>query len=109
MVVVGNHVYGMDEGVLKCIDLKTGMTAWENRGVGKGSVTYADGNLILRAEGGAGTAALVAADPAAYKELGRFDPPNRSDKNSWANPAVIGGRLYLRDDDVLLCYDLKAK
>jgi outer membrane protein assembly factor BamB len=109
MVVVGEHVYGMDEGTLKCIDLKTGMAAWENRSVGKGSVTYADGNLVCRAEGGAGSVALVAADPAAYKELGRFDQPNRSSTNSWANPAVIGGRLYLRDDDVLLCYDLKAK
>jgi len=42
-------------------------------------------------------------------ERGRFDPPDRSDKNSWPHPVIAGGKLYLRDQDVLLCYDVKAK
>jgi outer membrane protein assembly factor BamB len=108
MILSGGHVYGTDEGVLKCIDVKTGNVAWEDRSVGKGSVILADGNLIVRAEGGSGAVALVEATPTGYKEKGRFNQPDRSDKNSWANPVVFGGRLYLRDDDVLLCYNLKA-
>ena len=65
--------------------------------------------LYLREEGGKGTMALIEATPDGYQEKGRFDQPDRSDKNSWPHPVVIGGRLYLRDQDVLLCYDVQAK
>lgn len=107
VVLVGNHVYGTDEGSLKCIELKTGKVAWQDRSVGKGSVTYADGHIIVRGEGGG--VALVEATPEGYKEKGRFTPPDRSGKSAWSHPVVFGGRLYLRDQGVLLCYDLKAK
>jgi len=53
--------------------------------------------------------ALIEASPTGYKEHGRLNPPSRSDKNSWAHPVIAGGKLYLRDQDVLLCYDIKAK
>jgi hypothetical protein len=53
--------------------------------------------------------ALVEATPEAYKEKGRFDQPERSKVESWAHPVVAGGKLYLRDQDVLLCYDVKGK
>ena len=43
----------------------------------------------------------------AFDGQGRFDQPDRSDKNAWAHPVIAGGRLYLRDQDVLLCYDVK--
>ena len=54
------------------------------------------------------TRAAIEATPEGYKEMGHFDQPNRSDKNSWPHPVVAGGRLYLRDQDVLLCYEVKA-
>jgi len=41
--------------------------------------------------------------------LGRFNQPDRSSQNSWAHPVVADGKLYLRDQDVLLCYNVKAK
>ncbi len=108
VLVVGDHVYGLsDQGGLKCIELKTGKEAWANGSVGKGSIAYADGMLYCRSE--RGPVALVEASPAAYKEAGRFDQPERSDKNSWAYPVVSGGKLYLRDQDTLFCYDVKAK
>jgi hypothetical protein len=44
-----------------------------------------------------------------YHEHGRFDQPDRSGKNSWPHPVIAGGKLYLRDQDVLLCYNVKAK
>jgi hypothetical protein len=77
--------------------------------VGKGSLTCADGHLYLRAEGGSGAVALVEATPQGYKETGRFDQPERSTENSWPHPVVANGRLYIRDQDVLLCYDVRVK
>jgi hypothetical protein len=107
MVLVGEHVYGLhDTGPLKCIELATGKEAWAERSVGKGSIAYADGHLICRGE--AGAVALVEATPSGHKEKGRFTPPDRSGSKSWAHPVISGGRLYLREQDVLLCYDLKA-
>lgn len=105
MVVLDGYVYGFDEQVLTCIDLKTGKHTWKNRSVGKGSLTYADGKLYLRSENG--PVAMCSANPKDYEELGRFDPPNRSDRPAWAHPVVCGGRLYLRDMDSLIVYDVK--
>jgi len=55
-----------------------------------------------------GAVALVEATPAGYQEKGRFTPPDRSKKNAWPHPVIAGGKLYIRDQDVLLCYDLKG-
>jgi hypothetical protein len=77
--------------------------------VGKGSIAAADGMLYVRSEGGEGTVALVEATPREYREVSRFDPPDRSSEKAWAHPVIVGGKLYLRDQDVLLCYDVKAK
>jgi hypothetical protein len=52
---------------------------------------------------------LIEASPEGWKETGRFDQPARSRDNSWAQPVVAGGRLFIRDHDVLLCYDVKGK
>ena len=105
MVLLDGYVYGFDEQILKCIDLATGKTKWQNRSVGKGSVTSADGQLYLRSENG--PVALCAATPDGYEENGRFEQPNRSEKPAWSHPVVCGGKLYLRDQDTLLVYDIK--
>jgi outer membrane protein assembly factor BamB len=109
VVLIGEHVYGhSDARGWICQEFLTGKTVWAERGkLGKGALTYADGNLILRAEAGSGTVVLIAATPEGFVEKGRFDQPERSRKNSWPHPVVCNGRLYLRDQDVLLCYDLK--
>jgi outer membrane protein assembly factor BamB len=107
VVLVGDHVYGFDEGILKCIELKTGRELWADRSVGKGAVAYADGHLYCRSENG--PIALVEATPEAYREKGRFDQPDRSRRQAWPHPVVFGGKLYIRDQDVLLCYDVREK
>ncbi|MDR2757131.1 MAG: PQQ-like beta-propeller repeat protein [Planctomycetaceae bacterium] len=107
MVLVDNHAYFTTNRNLVCLELKTGKIIWQNRSVGKGSVTYVDGHLIVRSESGDGTIALVEATPEAYKEKGRFNQPNRSDKNSWTYPVIVDGKMYIRDQNVLLCYDLR--
>ena len=110
VILVGSHLYGFsDSKGWICQDFKTGEVAWSHKGVGKGALAYADGCLYLRSEGGAGTVALIEAKPDGYKETGRFNQPDRSKSNSWAHPVIAAGRLYLRDQDILLCYDLRAR
>lgn len=109
MVLLDGYVYGSNEGLLTCLDFKTGEVNWEERVPGKGSIAYADGRLYYRNEGGKGTVFLVEASPAKFVLHGRFDQPDRSGANSWPHPVIANGRLYLRDQDVLLCFDIKAK
>jgi outer membrane protein assembly factor BamB len=106
VVLVGDSLYGFDGSNLTCLNFKTGEVAWSDRSVGKGSVTCADGHLYVRSE--SGPVALVEATPARYVEKSRFEQPDRSSEPTWAHPVVAGGRLYLRDQDLLFCYDVRG-
>jgi outer membrane protein assembly factor BamB len=107
----GKHVYGYSDGKgWTCQDFESGEAIWqEKRALGKGSILYADGRLYCREEKENGVVALLEATPDGYKEQGRFTPPDRSGKKSWPHPVIAGGQLYLRDQDILLCYDVKAR
>lgn len=105
MVAIDGCIYGFDEDVLTCLDWETGKEKWRNRSVGKGSLTVADGHFYLRSENG--PVALAAVSPKKYLETGRFDQPQRSNKPSWAHPVVANGKLFLRDMDTLLVYNVK--
>ena len=94
-------------GVLTAVDFKSGEVLWRDRKPGKGSLVIADGMLICRSE--KGPVSLVEATPDEYRLKGHFKQPDRSDKPSWPHPVVANGLLFLRDQDVLLCYDLRAK
>jgi outer membrane protein assembly factor BamB len=107
VVRVGDAVYGTNNNALVCLDFKTGKKKWQERSVGKGSIAAADGCLYVRGENG--PVALVEATPTAYKEKSRFTPPDRSRLKAWTHPVIANGKLYLRDQDVLLCYDIKQK
>ena len=104
IVAVGDHFYLLsDKKGLTCVEAKTGKIVWENRSIGKGSLTYADGKLIARSE--RGPIVLVEAAPEGCKELGRFTPDS-SERNTWSYPVVVDKKLYLRDQNVLFGYDL---
>ncbi len=110
VILLGDHVYGYSDGKgWTCQNFKTGAAVWTDKKLGKGSIAYADDHFYLRSESGKGTIVLIEAAQTGYKETGRFNQPNRSTKNSWPHPIIAGGRLYIRDQDVLLCYDVKAK
>ena len=112
VVKVGDYVYGHSDKLgWVCQEFRTGKAVWQENGkLCKGSLAYADGHLYLRAgDKGEGTVALIEATPTGYKEKSRFNPSDRSKKNSWPHPVVAGGKLYLRDQDVLLCFDVKAR
>ncbi len=104
---VGDHIYASSGPILVCMELKTGDVKWEQRSVGKGSLSYADGHLYLRSE--KGPIALIEANPSAYVEKGRFKQPDRSRRQSWAHPVIANGRLILRDQNSLFSYDLKPQ
>jgi outer membrane protein assembly factor BamB len=107
-VKVGDFLYGTTSAVLLCTEFATGKLRWEERSVGAASVCYADGHLYVRGENGA--VALVEATPNAYREKGRFTPPDAPDRGqskAWAYPAVADGRLYIRDMGTLWAYDIR--
>ncbi|NCO90296.1 MAG: polyvinylalcohol dehydrogenase [Armatimonadetes bacterium CG_4_10_14_3_um_filter_66_18] len=104
-VVHEGYVYGNNGGGWACLDLKTGRTMWKNGGVGKGSLCYADGMLYLFGEDG-GRVGLATCSPQGMELRGTFSVQGNGP--SWAHPVVIGGRLYLRYDDNLYCYDVKT-
>jgi outer membrane protein assembly factor BamB len=109
VIKLGDYVYGhADDKGWTCQDFKTGEAKWQSNQPGKGSLIYADGRLYLRAED-QGTVVLIEASPAGFKEHGRFEQPDRSDKKAWPYPVIAAGKLYLRDMDTLLCYDVKAR
>ena len=112
VIRVGSHLYGDqdDSGYLWCADAKTGRVAWTRRddaeGGGSASVTYADGMLYVRYQDG--WVSLVKADPKAYTLVSQFRVPNGR-SNCWAHPVVVGGKFYVRERDVIWCYDVAAK
>ncbi len=112
VLLVGEHVYGDRDhnGFPFCAEFATGKVTWPKRdrtkGSGNAALTFADGHLYVRYNNG--YVALVEANPQGYAEKGTFKIPN-SDTNSWAHPVVAGGRLYLREKDVLWCYDVTAR
>jgi hypothetical protein len=75
--------------------------------VSKGSVAFADGRIDYRQEDG--TMLLIEPSPKKYLERGCFKQPDRSKEQAWAHPVLANGNLYLRDQDVLLCHDVKAR
>ena len=110
VILRGDYLYGhSDSKGWICQEFKSGDMKWNEKGVGKGSIGYADGHFYCRSESGKGIVALIAATPDGYQETGRFEQPDRSAKNSWPHPVIANGRLYLRDQDVLLSYDVRKK
>ncbi|TWT78807.1 outer membrane biogenesis protein BamB [Planctomycetes bacterium CA13] len=105
-VLYNGFLYGANDSTLLCVDWDSGEIRWQHRCVGKGSVSLADGMLYVRSE--RGPIALVEATPEAYRLLGQFDQPQRSDKQAWPHPVIAHGKLYLRDWDRMFCYDLKS-
>jgi outer membrane protein assembly factor BamB len=115
MILLDGCLYGgnggNEGGALVCLDFKTGNVLWDERDdaehrAPKGSVVLADGRLYYYTE--KGTMLLIEPNPKQYVERGRFEQPDRSQQPAWTHPVIANGKLYLRDQDVLLCYDVKA-
>ncbi|MBN1806682.1 MAG: PQQ-like beta-propeller repeat protein [Sedimentisphaerales bacterium] len=115
IILLDGYLYGAsggnEGGALVCLDFQSGKVMWDQRESAgrraKGSVALADGRLYYRMEDG--TMLLIEPDPKQYIEHGRFEQPDRSRAPAWAHPVIANGKLYISDQDVLLCYDIKAK
>jgi outer membrane protein assembly factor BamB len=116
MILLDGCLYGAnggnEGGALVCLDFQTGNVLWDEHDdsehrAPKGSVALADGRLYYRTE--RGTMILIEPNQKEYVGRGHFDQPDRSKLPAWAHPVIANGKLYLRDQDVLLCYDVKKK
>jgi outer membrane protein assembly factor BamB len=112
VVLIGKHIYGDkdDSGNPWCADFMTGKTvaSWKKQSKGSGSmsIAYADGFLYCRYQNG--IVALVEASPNGYRETGSFKIQNTKGP-SWPHPVVVDGKLYLREQDMLWCFNVKGK
>ena len=108
VVQVGDFIYGYcDSKGLTCQNVKTGEAAWVEKGaIKKSCIAWADGKLYYREED-TGTVALLEASSTAYTEKGRFQQPERSLEKAWTHLVIANGKLYIRDQDLVLCYEIK--
>jgi len=115
MILLDGYLYGAtggnEGGALACLDFKTGKVMWDQRQSAgrraKGSLALADGRLYYRMEDG--TVLLIEPSPKQYIERGRFTQPDRTKLPAWAHPVIANGKLYIRDQETLFCYNIKAK
>lgn len=109
LLLIDGHIYGAHKhngGDPICVEMKSGEVRWgPEKGVGHGSacVTFVDGHLIYRYQ--SGHVALVKATPKGYELKGSFMPAHQ-EAESWAHPVVSDGKLYLREQDHIMCYEL---
>jgi outer membrane protein assembly factor BamB len=114
VILVGGHVYGFqDKRAWECQEFDSGKITWRStrRGLGPGSAVYADGNFYCLDED-KGIVALIAADPKKYTEKARFELPKKSSLRKpngkiWTYPVISDGKLYLRDQELIFCYQVK--
>jgi outer membrane protein assembly factor BamB len=104
-VLLDGHLYGYDEGELKCLDWKTGDVKWATKDYGKGSLMYAEGKLILY--GQTGKLGVAEVSPEAFKELCSFQA--LGGKDTWAPPVLANGRIYIRSLEKMVAFDVKGK
>jgi outer membrane protein assembly factor BamB len=99
------HVYGLDEGILACIDVESGERCWKGGRYGHGQLLLADGHLVILGE--KGQVALVRATPEEHQELFVFDA---LDGKTWNTPAMTGeGILLVRNAEEMAAFDLAPR
>jgi outer membrane protein assembly factor BamB len=112
VVLVDGYLYGghgQNQGAITCVEMKTGKIVWQQKkaaGKGSAAIVYADGDLYCRYEDG--TMVLVVATPKGYEQKGKFKLASISGP-SWPHPVILDGKLYIRANDDLLCYDVSKK
>jgi outer membrane protein assembly factor BamB len=105
-LLIGDYLYGFSDAILLAMKFDSGQVAWRDRSVGKGSMVFADDRLYLYSE--QGVVGLAEANPAGYKEHGRFQIRTGS-APTWSHPIVSGGRLFIRDQDNIYAFDVRQR
>ena len=114
VIRLGDHLYGHSDKVgWVCQDFTTGKRLWRERSaLGKGAIAYADGRLYCLSED-EGEVVLVEPSLDSWQERGRFTLSPQTELRKprgkiWVHPVISGGRLYLRDQELLFSFDIKA-
>jgi outer membrane protein assembly factor BamB len=109
VVLLGDYLYGdsEDRGIVWCAELMTGKVLWKSRGAGhdSASIVAADGHLYIHYADG--TMTLAKASPKSFEEVSHFEVPGSGERPSWSHPVILDGRLYVREGDVIVCYDVR--
>jgi outer membrane protein assembly factor BamB len=115
VILLDGHVYGYSDGKgWVCQNLESGDMTWREReALGKGAIGYADGRFYCLEED-TGEVVLIAASDKGWEEHGRFtlEPQSKIRKEKgkiWTHPVIADGKLYLRDQDLVYCFDVKAQ
>jgi outer membrane protein assembly factor BamB len=103
-VLYDGFIYGLDEGILTCVDVQTGERRWKGGRYGYGQVTLASGHLIVTAE--SGDVALLKATPSAQTEIAHF---SALEGKTWNCPAIADGKLLVRNQTQMACFDVSVK
>ncbi|MGH9385428.1 MAG: PQQ-binding-like beta-propeller repeat protein [Vicinamibacterales bacterium] len=106
-LLIGDHIYGFSSSILTSLRFDTGMMAWRDRSVGKGSLIYADERLYLF--GLEGVVGLAEASPVGYREHGRFRLPQLSGQPTYSDLVIAHGFLIVRDQDIVYAYDVRGR
>jgi outer membrane protein assembly factor BamB len=109
VLLLNGNLYGTstsrNRNLWVCLDWKTGKNKYMDKGVGKGSLTYADGMLYTLSEDS--VMGLVRPTPAGHELVSSFKIPKGGKGKSWAHPVVCSGRLYIRHGDFLYAYSVR--
>jgi outer membrane protein assembly factor BamB len=97
------YIYGLSNGFLVCLDAKTGKRLWKDGRFDSGQLLVTGDTLLVQTER-TGELVAVAADPAAYRELGRVQVLQGS--RTWNTFALAGTRLYMRNHEEMACMEL---
>ncbi|HEU4712072.1 MAG TPA: PQQ-binding-like beta-propeller repeat protein [Pyrinomonadaceae bacterium] len=104
-VLHNGYVYGLDEGILVCLDVNTGERKWKEGRFGYGQVLLASGHLIVT-QGDTGEVALIKATPDKYTEVARFAAVQG---RTWNYPAIADGRLLVRSANEMAAFDISGR
>jgi outer membrane protein assembly factor BamB len=103
-VLLDGYIYGLDEGILACVDVQTGEKKWKAGRYGYGQLLLVGGYLVIISD--TGELALVKPTPAQHSELARFQA---IEGKTWNNPAIAGTRLLVRNENEMACFDLAGR
>jgi len=98
------YVYGLDEGILTCVDVNTGERKWKGGRYGYGQVLLASGHLIVMTD--SGELVLLRATPEQPSEIARFQA---LEGKTWNYPAIANGRLLVRNANEMAAYNISTQ
>src|SRR5262249_23061840 len=114
MVLVGDYVYfgnAHGQGHPACVEFKTGEIKWkETRGAAGGDGAagglHAGGVVYFRYP--SGKMGLIQPEPEKLEAFPSFDRREKINQPTWPHPVIANGRLYIRDQEKLHCFNVKA-